>query len=146
MSPIFLYRLSFYLHKMSIPFVPKIITYLIRLVYSCYIPYGFKAGKGLVLGYGGLGIVLHFRSEVGEYCHIDQGVTIGGTSKKYEVPTLGNNVYVGAGAKIIGPVKIGNNVVIGANAVVVKDVPDNCLIAGVPAKIIKRNIVKADYV
>jgi len=79
-------------------------------------------------------------------CHIDQNVTIGGTSKKVEVPILGNHVYVGAGAKILGPIKIGDNVVIGANAVVVKDIPDGSLVVGIRAKVIKTNILKSEYV
>ncbi|MEG6568015.1 serine acetyltransferase [Thermoanaerobacterium saccharolyticum] len=71
---------------------------------------------------------------------------MGGTSHIYEVPKLGNNVYVGAGAKIIGPVKIGDNVVIGANAAVVNDVPPNCVVVGIPAKIKKENINIRDYI
>ncbi|AZJ35035.1 serine acetyltransferase [Tenacibaculum singaporense] len=144
MNPIFLQRISYALRKL--PIIPKLITYFIRLVFGCYLPYSIKLGKKFVLGYGGLGIVIHARTIVGDDVHIDQNVTIGGTSKKYEVPKLGNSVYVGAGAAIIGPVTIGNNVVIGANAVVVKDIPDGCLVVGVPAKIIKENIKKSDYV
>lgn len=77
---------------------------------------------------------------IGRNCMIGQGVTIGGKSRWYEVPVLGDNVYVSAGARILGPVVIGDNVIIGANAVVVKDVPSNCIVAGVPAKIIKDNV------
>lgn len=69
----------------------------------------------------------------------------GGKSGWYEVPVIGDNVRISAGARILGPVRIGNNVIIGANAVVVKDVPDNCIVAGIPAKIIKENILMEDY-
>ncbi|WP_241901711.1 serine O-acetyltransferase [Vibrio cyclitrophicus] len=93
-----------------------------------------------------MGVVIHDRVKMGSGCHIDQGVTIGGTSKKTNVPIIGNNVYIGAGAKVLGPITIGNEVVIGANSVVVSDIPDNCLVVGVPAKIIKREIFKSDYV
>lgn len=144
MNPVLLQRLSYSLRKL--PVVPKLITYFIRFVYNCYLPYNLKVGKGLVLGYGGLGIVIHDRAIIGEDCHIDQNVTIGGTSKHYKVPVIGNHVYIGAGAQILGPIKIGDNVVIGANSVVVKDVPSGSLVVGVPAKIIKSNVRKADYV
>jgi serine O-acetyltransferase len=77
---------------------------------------------------------------------IGQCVTIGGKSGWYEVPIIGNNVEINAGARILGPVKVGDNVVIGANAVVTKDVPSNCVVAGVPAKIIARNIDISRYV
>jgi serine O-acetyltransferase len=121
-------------------------TLFIRQFFACYIPYSASLGKNIILGYGGLGVVIHGRAVIGNDCHIDQNVTIGGTSKKYEVPVLGDNVYVGAGAKILGPITIGDNVVIGANAVVVNDIPSNSLAVGVPAKIIKSGIKKSDYV
>ena len=70
---------------------------------------------------------------------------MGGTSHKYNVPIIGDNVYIGAGAVILGEVTVGDNVVIGANAVVTKDVPSNSIAAGVPAKIIKENINISDY-
>ncbi len=144
MNPILLQRFSYFIRE--IPVIPKLITYLIRFAYNCYLPYNLKLGKGFVLGYGGLGVVIHDRTKIGDNCHIDQNVTIGGTSKKYNVPTLGNHVYVGAGAKILGPIKIGNNVVIGANSVVVKNIPDGSLVLGVPGRIVKSGIKKSDYV
>lgn len=83
-----------------------------------------------------IGIVMSVNVKLGKNCMIYQNVTIAGKDGKY--PTLGDNVKVYAGACVLGGVKVGNNVIIGANAVVVKDVPDNCVVAGVPAKIIKR--------
>jgi serine O-acetyltransferase len=141
----YLYALASTLSKANIPFLPKIIQIIIRLVFGCYIPYTAQIGKNTVLGYGGLGIVIHARCVIGENCVIGPGVTLGGTSHKYEVPKLGNNVLVGPGAKVLGPVKVGNNVVIGANAVVTKDIADNTLVGGIPAKIIKENIDIKDY-
>ena len=71
---------------------------------------------------------------------IGQGVTIGGKSGWYEVPVIGDNVEINAGARVLGPVRIGNNVIIGANSVVVKDVPDKCVVAGIPAQIIRKDM------
>ena len=90
-------------------------------------------------------MILHARTKIGKNCIIGSCVTIGGKSGWYEVPVIGDNVEIHSGAKIIGPVRIGNNVIIGANAVVTKDIPDNCVVAGIPAKIIKENITKEDF-
>ena len=144
MNPIFLQKISYKLR--FVPIIPILITYLIRFVFGCYLPYKIKIGKNFVLGYGGLGVVIHERTILGEDCHIDQNVTIGGTAKKYGLPKLGNHIYVGAGAKIIGPITIGDNVVIGANAVVIKDVPSGSLVVGIPGKIMKSSIKKSDYI
>ena len=144
MNPIFIQRISYRLR--FIPFIPKLITYFIRFFFSCYIPYRLKLGKEFKLGYGGLGVVIHERTIMGNDVHIDQNVTIGGTSKKYNVPVLGNHIYIGAGAKVLGPITIGNNVVIGANSVVTKNIPSGSLVVGVPGKIIKTGILKKSYV
>ena len=92
-----------------------------------------KVGEGLVLGHGFS--IECIAESIGKNCSIYQQSTIGFTRKG--CPTIGDNVWIFAGAKILGPVKIGNNAVIGANAVVTKDVPDNAVVAGVPAKIIR---------
>jgi len=144
MNPIFLQRISYKLK--FLPLLPSFITYLIRFIFSCYLPHNIKLGKRFVLGYGGLGVVIHERTIIGDDCHIDQNVTIGGTSKKYGVPVLGNHVYVGSGAKILGPIIIGDNVVIGANAVIVENIPNNSLVVGIPGKIIKTGILKSQYI
>ena len=143
MNPILLQKISYKIRK--IPFLPKIITYFIRLIFGCYLPYMLKVGKNFSVGYGGIGIVIHDKAIIGNNVHIDQNVTIGGTSKKILVPVIGNDIYIGAGAIILGPIRIGNNVVIGANAVIVKDIPDGSLVVGIPGKIIKSNIKKSDY-
>tara|TARA_Y100000768_G_C23899449_1_gene644300 strand:+ start:209 stop:646 length:438 start_codon:yes stop_codon:yes gene_type:complete len=128
------------------PFLAKLITYFIRIVFGCYLPYQLNLGKKFVVGYGGIGIVIHERAIIGEDVHLDQNVTIGGTTKKYEVPKIGNHVYIGAGAVVLGPITIGDNVVIGANSVVVNNIPSNSLVVGAPAKIIKKGITKEQYV
>lgn len=93
-------------------------------------------GKGLHIQHGFATIIA--AHSIGENCWINQGVSIG-YSNKTDCPTIGDNVTFGAGVKVIGSCKVGNNVIIGANAVVVKDIPDNCVVVGVPAYIIRRN-------
>lgn len=106
----------------------------------------FFGWKGTKFGYGGIAVVMHSRTVIGKNCMIGQCITIGGKSGWYEVLVIGNNVHISAGAKIIGPVRIGNNVEIGANSVVVKDVPSNCVVAGIPARILRSNMTSEDWV
>lgn len=96
-----------------------------------------KIRSGFYIGHSG-GIVVNVNSVIGKNCNISQGVTIGVSNRGDNMgsPTIGDNVFIGPGAKIIGGIKIGNNVAIGANAVVTKDVPDNSVVAGIPAKVI----------
>jgi len=133
----FLYKLGNQLYKWKIPLAPKLIKLICFLLYNSSIPYQCKIGKGSRFGYGGIGVVIHKRVVIGENCTIGTNITIGGKSQEYNVPIIGNNVYMATGAKILGPITIGNNVTIGANSVVVNDVPDNAVVAGVPAKILK---------
>lgn len=139
------YRFSNWLCRCHVPLLPMFIWKLQYLLFNSSVPAGCKIGQGTVFAYGGIGIVIHARAVIGRNCVIGQNTTIGGKSGWYEVPVIGDNVRISAGARILGPVRIGNNVIIGANAVVVKDVPDNCIVAGIPAKIIKENISMEDY-
>lgn len=135
------------LDDMKIPLLPELINKLfIRLLFGCQIGTGAKLGKNVSLGYGGLGIVIHSRSVIGNFVRIGAGVVIGGTSGKYGVPNVGDNTIIYSGAKIIGPVIIGENCVIGANAVVLTSIPNNSLVVGVPAKVIKDNINIENYI
>ncbi len=122
------YRVANRLYASGIPIFPKIIYYIQFFLFNSSVPYKCKIGKKTVFGYGGIAVVVHERAVIGEGCVVSQNVTIGGKSKKFEVPVIGNHVYIGAGAKILGDVNIGDNVIIGANAVVVKDVPSNCIV------------------
>lgn len=104
---------------------------------------GAKIGKGLFIDHGS-GVVIGETTEIGDYCTLYQNVTLGGTGKDTgkRHPTLGNNVMVGAGARVLGPFKVGDNVKIAANAVVLSEVPSNSTAVGVPAKVVKLNGVK----
>jgi serine O-acetyltransferase len=94
-------------------------------------------GRGTRFAYGGIGVVIHKKAIIGMECLIGTNVTVGGRSGFPEVPVIGNNVYIATGAKVLGPITVGNNVTIGANSVVINNVPDNAIVAGVPARIIK---------
>jgi len=100
---------------------------------------GCQIGPGLYIGHVGV-IRIHPDALVGEKLSIGQLVVIGTRGVGYEgVPLIGDNVYIGVGAKILGEIRIGNNVVIGANAVVISDIPDNSTVVGVPGRIVKNN-------
>lgn len=111
-----------------------------RNKYGIEIPIGLKIGVPFHIAHIP-GIIINENAIIGDNCLIMQNVTIGSTRGK-GVPVIGNNVMLCAGSKIVGNVKVGNNVVVGANAVVVKDVPDNSVVVGVPAKIINSDSSK----
>lgn len=138
MNAITFYRISNWLYRHKIPFIPLIIKYFIFLVFNSVVPYSTKIGKGSKFAYGAIGVVLHSKTIIGEKVIIGQGVTVGRQLDPEGIPVIGDNVYISAGARILGGITIGNNVIIGANSVVVKDVPDNSIVAGVPAKIIRQ--------
>ncbi len=141
-----IHRIIYKLKRYGVPILPSICNKLfIRLLFGCQLGVGTKIGKNVSLGYGGLGIVIHERTVIGNNVKIGTCVTIGGTTKKYEVPIIGDNTIISTGAKILGPITIGKNCVIGANAVVLDNIPDDCVAVGVPAKIIKKNINIAAY-
>lgn len=138
LNAIYFYRVSRWLYLHHIPVLPKLITLLIFLIYNSKIPYQAKIGRESTFGYGGMGVVIHSKSIIGENCTICQQVTIGGGNSRFPgVPVIGNNVYIAKGSIVMGGITIGNNVTIGANAVVTKPVPDNAIVAGVPAKILR---------
>ena len=143
---LFLYRIFYKMDRLKIPFLPNLLNKLfIRLLFGCQIGLGAKLGKNILLGYGGLGCVIHHRAVIGDNVNIGSNVTIGGTSKIKEVPVIGNNCIISTGAKIIGPITIGENSVIGANAVVISNIPANSLVVGIPARVVKSNINIEDY-
>ena len=132
------YRLAHWLKQRRVPFVPRIISQLARWLTGVEIHPGATIGKGFFIDHG-MGVVIGETAEIGDYVTLFQGVTLGGTGKERgkRHPTVGNHVVVGAGAKILGGIKIGDNVKIGANSVVLKSIPPNSTVIGVPARVIK---------
>lgn len=128
-----------------ITIISKIVELFIFLIYNSRIPAVCTIGAGSFFAYGGIAVVIHKNAIIGKNCNIGTCVIIGGRFNALKLPVIGDNVFIATGAKILGDVTIGNNCVIGANAVVINDVPDNCVVAGVPAKIIKENINPKDY-
>jgi serine O-acetyltransferase len=115
--------------------------------FSISINISTEIGSGFYIGHFS-GIFINKRCVLGKNINLSQGVTLGGTKKGF--PILENNIYIGPGAKLIGNVHIGNNVTIGANCVVTKDIPDNCVVVGIPGKIISKNnqtnyIINTEY-
>ncbi|MCC5639285.1 serine acetyltransferase [Nostoc sp. CHAB 5844] len=122
----------------------RIAMYLLKLLYpecpSLFLDYSCCIGAGLFIQHGFSTIIM---ADIGEQCWVNQQVTIGYKDKSGR-PKIGNNVRITAGAKVLGNIQVGNNVTIGANAVVVKDVPSDCVVVGIPAAIIKRNGIKVE--
>jgi serine O-acetyltransferase len=132
------YRMSHWLSIHHIPFLPRVISQIARILTGIEIHPSAIIGKGFFIDHG-MGVVVGETAEIGEYVTLFQGVTLGGTGKERgkRHPTLGNHVVVGAGAKILGGIRIGDNVKVGANSVVLKSVPANSTVIGVPARVIK---------
>jgi len=132
------HRVAHWLNKKRVPFFPRLISQVSKFFTGIEIHPGATIGKRLFIDHG-TGVVIGETTIIGDNCLLYQGVTLGGTGKERgkRHPTLGNNVVVSAGAKILGSITIGNNVIIGAGAVVINPVPDDCTVVGVPGKIVK---------
>ncbi|MHA2133440.1 MAG: serine O-acetyltransferase [Candidatus Thorarchaeota archaeon] len=137
---ILLHRIASFLHRLGIPYVPRFLSHVNRTMTQIEIHPGARIGTDFFIDHGG-GVVIGETAEIGDNVTIYQGVTLGGTSMKREKrhPTIGDDVVIGAGARILGPVVIGNRVRIGANAVVTEDIPDDSVVVGVPGRIVARN-------
>lgn len=131
--------------KMRIPFLPRWISQLGRFLTGIEIHPGARIGGSLFIDHG-MGIVIGETAIIGDNVTMYQGVTLGGTGKEKgkRHPTIGDNVVLGAGAKVLGNITIGDNSYIGSNAVVIKDVPNNSTIVGVPGRITKQDGKKID--
>jgi len=132
------HRITHWLYKHKIPFFPRAISQISRFYTGIEIHPGAEIGRKLFIDHG-MGVVIGETTIIGDEVTLYQGVTLGGTGKERgkRHPTIGNNVVVSAGAKVLGSITIGNNVIIGAGAVVINDVPDDCTVVGVPGRIVK---------
>jgi serine O-acetyltransferase len=138
--PYYIYRTANTLYRWRIPIVPMLLQQMLRFGFCCFIPYKTTIGRtNIHLGHNGMGIVMDWRVVIGNNVRIDQHVTIGIRWDEDAAPVIGNNVRIGAGAKILGDIRIGDNARIGANAVVLTDVPEGATAVGVPARIVCRS-------
>lgn len=137
MMPLRIYRLAHFLHGAGIPMLPRLLYAINRIVFTVALPPSVQIGRQVVLGYSGLGTVIHARARVGDRVQIGTCVTIGGRSGHHEVPVIEDDVQIGSGAKILGPIRIGQGAIVGANAVVLQDVPPGAVVVGVPARVIR---------
>ncbi len=139
------YRFQWKIIRWPLAIIHIILAKFAEMLFGVTIGVSATIGKRMTIEHSGA-IVVHGNAKIGDDCIIRQGVTIGNKNLEnpLDAPTIGNNVNIGAGAKIIGKVSIGNNVSIGANAVVTKDIPDNSIAVGIPAKVIKTSYNKTE--
>lgn len=139
------YRVAHRMHDSGFEYCSRFISQAAKALTGIEIHPGAEIGKELFIDHGS-GVVIGETAIIGDGCTLYQGVTLGGTGKDKgkRHPTLGNNVMVGAGAKVLGPVNIGDNSKIAAGAVVLTDIPANCTAVGIPARIVKKDNVKIE--
>ncbi|MBE6973506.1 MAG: serine O-acetyltransferase [Ruminococcaceae bacterium] len=132
------HRMAHWCYRYHLKFLARLISQWSRFWTGIEIHPGAKIGRRLVIDHG-MGIVIGETAEIGDDCLIYHGVTLGGTGKDQgkRHPTIGNNVLVSTGAKVLGPFKVGDNARIAANAVVLSEVPDNATAVGIPAQIVR---------
>ena len=142
-----LYWLSHWCYGHKLIFIARFVSQFAKWLTGVEIHPAATIGRRLVIDHG-TGIVIGATTEIGDDCLIYQGVTLGGTGvmqgKRH--PTLGNNVMVGSGAKVLGPIKIGDNARVAANSVVLREVPDNSTVVGVPGRVVRINGEKTDHI
>ncbi|MEO0456244.1 MAG: serine O-acetyltransferase [Cyanobacteria bacterium P01_A01_bin.114] len=145
LQALLLHRIAHWLWHLGLPFVPRFISHLARFLTGIEIHPGATIGQGVFIDHG-MGVVMGETAIVGDDVLIYQGVTLGGTGKESgkRHPTLGNHVVVGAGAKVLGNIQIGDNVRIGAGSVVLREVPPDCTVVGVPGRIVYRSGERVD--
>lgn len=145
LQALLLHRLSHGLWGLKLPLIPRLISHIARFLTGIEIHPGATIGQGVFIDHG-MGVVIGETAIVGDYVLIYQGVTLGGTGKETgkRHPTLGENVVVGAGAKVLGNINIGNNVRIGAGSVVLREVPPDCTVVGIPGRLVYRSGHRVD--
>ena len=131
------YRLSHRLWNNQLKFLARFVSHLGRFMTGIEIHPGATIGRGFFIDHG-MGVVIGETAEIGDNCTLYHGVTLGGTSwaKEKRHPTLGDNIVIGSGAKILGPFKVGDNSKIGSNSVVVKEVPATATVVGIPGRVV----------
>jgi serine O-acetyltransferase len=139
-------QLAHWLHVRRVPVLPRLLKLLIFLLYNSVLDPSTVIGSGSRLAYGGIGVVVHARARIGRNVTISQGVTIGGRNRSMDVPVIEDDVFLAPGSKILGPITVGTGSVVGANAVVVHDVPPRSIVAGVPARVLRTNIDRKDFI
>jgi len=141
------HRLSHFLAFHGVPFLPRLLSQISRFFTGVEIHPGATLGRGVFIDHG-MGVVIGETTVVGDNVTLYQGCTLGGAGRESgkRHPTLGDNVVVGCGARVLGNIRIGNDVRIGAGSVVVRDVPDHCTVVGVPARVVRergRRVIEA---
>lgn len=133
-----IYKYGNWLVQHHVPVLPAVLKLVSRIFFpACDIPFTAKIGKNAYFPHCAIGVVIHENAVIGENARIQANVVIGGKGQS-GVPTIGNNVQIGANAVIVGGVEIGDNAIVGAGAVVLKDVPAACVACGVPATVVKK--------
>ena len=134
------HMISHFLYKKNLLFLARLISQIARFLTGIEIHPGATLGAGILIDHG-MGVVIGETAELGDRITIYHGTTLGGTGKEKgkRHPTVGNNVVIGAGAKILGNISIGSNSKIGANSVVLDDVPEGATVVGIPGKVVKIN-------
>lgn len=132
-----IHRISHLLYRWGVPVLPWLLKSLNRIVFATVLPPSARIGSNVLLGYEGLGTVVHRRAVIEDDVVIGPGVTIGGRSGIEQVPLICQGAMIGTGAKVLGPVRVGRFAQVGANAVVLDDVPDYGVAVGVPARVIR---------
>lgn len=133
-----LFRVASWLHRRGVPWLPRLLYLFNRLAFGVVLPPSVRLGRDVVLGYSGLGIVVHARCVIGDRVRISPHVTLGGRSGLPDVPVIEDDVLIGAGGFILGPVRVGRGARVGANAVVTHDVAPGSVVVGIPARPISR--------
>lgn len=141
------YRIAHWFYKRKHYFIARFLSQRARKITGIEIHPGAEIGRGVFIDHG-MGVVIGETTVIGDNCTIYQGVTLGGTGKDKgkRHPTIGNNVVIGCGAKVLGPFRVGDNSKIAANAVVLSEIPDDCTVVGVPGRIVKKNNVRVNQV
>ena len=137
------HRISNFFWRHKLKLIARLTSQLGRFFTGVEIHPAAKIGSGLLIDHG-MGVVIGETAEIGNNCTIYHGVTLGGTGKDVgkRHPTIGNNVLIGAGAKVLGPFKVGDNSMIGANSVVLKEIEPNTTVVGIPGRIVKKQTEK----